>query len=104
MSNLDSSLLKNIPNNKLISWEFKDELIHKLDILFIQLKDRNIKSLKYQVSKCKSCYPDAPVYTFFDSESDYVVGRYVITETQDQYIFEQCKNTPIEDDAIGMPF
>lgn len=101
---LDVTYLDYLSNSKLYSWNTKSEIILELESKFNFLKDKNIHSLIYSLSKCKFCYPDAPVYTFFDSESNYVVGRYVITETQDQYIFEKCKNMPIENDSNGIPF
>jgi len=102
--NLNSNVLENLSDDKLISWELKHEMIDKLDKIFTQLREKNINSLTYQESKCKYCYPNAPVYKFYDKKSGYVIGSYVITETDDQYIFEECKNNPIPDGEKGLPF
>lgn len=105
IKNLDSSILHNLSDNKPISYDEKHEFIEKLKKIIEGVRRKNIKSLKYEVSKCKFCFPDALAFTFYDEESGYALERYVITENERQYIFQRCTNSPIlSDKETGMPF
>lgn len=103
-STLDINLLEKLKDDKFYSWKSKSELIFEIDDFFQNLKKKNISSLTYTISKCNLCYPNAPVYTFYHKETGCFIGTYVITETEDQYIFEECKNNPVSNRDNGIPF
>lgn len=105
LTTLDISCLQSLNDDKYYSYYSKLEFIEKLEKIIEGVRNKNIKSLKYEVSKCKFCFPNALAFRFYDEESGYALERYVITENERQYIFQGCTNKPIPSDKeTGMPF
>ena len=57
--NLNPSILENLDEDAVYSYDYKHEFIDKLDKLFREIKSKGILSLKVTDSKCKFCYPTA---------------------------------------------
>ena len=103
--NLNPSILENLDEDAVYSYDFKHEFIDKLDKLFREIKSKGISNLSVINSKCKFCYPSANTYSFHNPKTDEFIIRYVIHQESDNvYRVEQCKNNSIPDGENGMPF
>lgn len=77
------------------SYDYKSELIQKLDKLFQEFKSRGIKRLDVKKVHCKFCYPGKSSYEFYNSKTNEMVCRYVIFQESEEFIrVEECSNKP----------
>jgi len=90
---LDIYLLNKLDEQCSYSYDYKSELIEKLDKLFKEYKSQGIKSLVTKEIKCMFCYPNKPSYEFYNPETKEMVCRYVIFKESEDFIrIEECTN------------
>ena len=96
---LDSSILDQLEEWAFYSYDYKEELIEKLDKLFKKYQSAGLTNLEVRDSECKYCNPKANAYSFHNPETGEFLIRYVFTyegETDEgESIFgvDQCDNS-----------
>lgn len=100
--NLNSIYLQELSKDKYYSDRSKEELIQELKRIFRDIKSRGVSSLEIKFSKCLYCFPGAIVIEGYHQEELYI--RYIVSESEGQYIVQSCKNKIIKDGENGMPF
>jgi hypothetical protein len=76
-----------------------------MEELFKAIKRKSISRLYVKMSKCKHCYKGTPAYSFYNSDTDEFVIRYVINqESEIVYRIEECKNKKLITNNGDLPF
>lgn len=90
---INSSSLLTLSDSISFSYDYKSELIQKLDNLFKGFKSQGINSLEVKEISCKFCYPNKPAFEFYNPATNELVCRYVIFQESEDFIrVEECSN------------
>jgi hypothetical protein len=112
---LDSSILKELDGNASYSYDYKFELIEKLEHLFEKYKSMGLKKLMVQDSKCNFCYKDSKeskAYSFHHPDTGEFLIRYVLDyegvadDGGNIFKVNECTNIPLRlpESSDGLPF
>ncbi|WP_242157344.1 hypothetical protein [Aestuariivivens sediminis] len=97
--------LEELCDVSIYSYDYKQELIEKLQKKFDKISSEDISELVAKESKCKYCYHESKAYSFHHPKTDELIVRYVIfRESENFYRVEECKYKPILNREDGFPF
>lgn len=101
---MDIEPLCTIPQETIISYDYCDEYIKKVEKQFKKLKTEGIDKIKIVPSICKYCYPESNAFKLLNNQGNFIIRYVIYQKGTHHFCVEECTNKPLPKQEGGLPF